>query len=389
MSEPKRLYDLAVIGAGPSGASAAHVAAEAGLSTLVLDAASFPRVKPCGGGLSEQAMSYLNSPVPEHLQEADVFGARVHLLGKTVTARLSDRIATIVSRHRFDAFLLDRARGAGCDVREGERVRAVTQHDDRVELASDDRVYSARYCVIAAGAANPLAQHVRPAPVKSDYALAVEIDLKAPNQIVHDYADGLVDIFFGVAKLGYGWVFPHDERFNVGLAGIADRLTKPPRRLDAFVETLPETVRSRADAGTNRVGFPIPAGGRRTRIARGRVLLAGDSAGFVDSFYGEGIAYAIRSGQLAAEAVASSPKPATTYTKWCYNEIVPALRYSLIFAHILHRYPNVLLKVFATTPAVLEHFLRVPARQWTYVQFMRWFLPRVPIMLMKRSQRAG
>ncbi|MGD2134609.1 MAG: geranylgeranyl reductase family protein [Gemmatimonadales bacterium] len=375
------MYDLVVIGGGPAGTTAARRAGLAGRSVLLIDAAAFPRRKPCGGAVSEQAMSYLDFPIPQDFQEADVYGVRVHFRGRTIPGRLASRIATTVSRERFDAFLLAKAREAGAEVREGERVTDVRQDRESVAVVTGVREVDARYCVIATGAKSPLATVVRPPLPKNEYAIAVEMDVPSPADEIQRFADGLIDIHFEVVRRGYGWVFPHATWFNVGIAGLASRLARAPSVLDRFAAALPPVVSARLDRATNRVGAPIPVGGVRRALAKNRVLLAGDAAGFVDAFSGEGIAYAIQSGALAASAVVHGRSVARRYTRACATEIVRPLRYSLHFARLLYHFPGVVLRVFVSHPEVLERFLAVPARQTTYRQFLRWFLPRVPWLL--------
>ncbi len=383
------MYDLSIIGGGPAGASAAYTARKAGLSTVLVDTAEFPRVKPCGGAVSEQAMSCLDFAVPREIQQADVFGARVHFRGqKTITARHSNRIAVIVNRAEFDQFLLSKARSVGAEVYERHHVNKIEPHEDHVVAHSVKKSFESRFCIIASGATSILVELVRPKLSKNEYSIAVELDIPDDRESILQYSAGLLDIYFGEVNMGYGWVFPHGTWFNVGIAGIAAGFEHAPQRLNSFVDSLPHTISSRQCLATNRVGFPIPAGGKRRMIARGRILLAGDAAGFVDSFSGEGIAYAIRSGILAARAVATSPRPASSYSRWCHKEIDRPLQYSLLFAKLLHRFPNMFLKVFATNPRVLQQFLAVPARETTYGEFIRWFAPRLPGLLARIGWRS-
>lgn len=375
-------YDVAVVGGGPAGSSAARAASSLGLSTILLDSAEFPRNKPCGGAISEQAQSYLGFPVPESLYESNVFGARVHFEGRTVVARLADRLAVIVSRSRFDHLLLEKAEQSGAEVRQGIRVSEVEVKNDEVEVVTESLMIRARYCIVAAGASTRLGRTVREPLTKDEYAVAVEMDVPAPDEEVSRFADGLIDIYFGVARMGYGWVFPHQSWFNVGLAGIASKMDRPRGQLEEFAHTLPTQIASRLEQAENRVGASIPAGGLNRPVASGRVLLAGDSAGFVDSFYGEGIAYAIRSGQLAATCIASGGEVAARYSRQCDREIVRPLKHSYVLAQLLDRYPNFLMRVFASHPIALQRFLEVPARRLAYSDFLRWFLVRAPYFLL-------
>jgi geranylgeranyl reductase family protein len=380
-------YDVVVVGGGPAGSSAARTAARRGLSTLLLDSAEFPRSKPCGGALSEQAMAHLDFEVSGDLHEAEVFGARVHYAGRAVSARLDSRIAVIVSRTRFDAFLFSKAKEAGVETLENTRVTSIEDLGTETKVIAGAIEFHARYCIIAAGASSRLGQAVRSPLTKDEYAVAVEMDVPCPHEQVRKYCDDLIDIYFGVAHMGYGWVFPHQEWFNVGLAGIASQMTRAREQLEQFSRDLPSDVSRNYDAAINRVGAAIPAGGLNRQIAKGRILLAGDSAGFVDSFYGEGIAYAIRSGILAAEAIADHDSPAASYTRAAEREIVRPLKYSYVLSKLLHRFPGILLRVFASHPVVLKRFLEVPARRLSYFSFLRWFLIRAPYFMLTSSSK--
>ena len=135
-------------------------------------------------------------------------------------------------------------------------------------------------------------------------------------------------------------------------------------------------------------GHAIPAGGIKRKIISNRVILSGDSAGFVDSFYGEGIAYAIRSGQIAADVLSdiiqneSSNGSLVEYEKRCKEEFHDNLRYSLVLSKMMHRFPNVFFRVLTSNDQVLDKYLEVPALKCSYKEFIKWLVPRVPKYLL-------
>jgi flavin-dependent dehydrogenase len=111
--------------------------------------------------------------------------------------------------------------------------------------------------------------------------------------------------------------------------------------------------------------------------------LAGDSAGFVDSFTGEGIAYAIRSGQIAAWSVAEKLVDgdldlAGSYRQRCKKDFGDDLKYSLIMAKIMHSWPEMFFRMLTTRDDFLDKFLEVPAMKGTYKSLIRWLVPRMP-----------
>jgi len=134
---------------------------------------------------------------------------------------------------------------------------------------------------------------------------------------------------------------------------------------------------------------------RRNTVAD-RLLLVGDAAGFVDTFYGEGLAFAIRSGQLAGEATATALKSGKhsvqdlhPYEVNCEREFGRDLRYSLYFSRLMHRFPRVFLRLLASEADVLDRYLEVPARRLSYQSYLGWLLPRVPFFLAKVMTKSG
>jgi flavin-dependent dehydrogenase len=178
--------------------------------------------------------------------------------------------------------------------------------EDCVRLLRDDGQLCARAAVLAHGAAGVLGGVVRPqdGPDASGLCIEHRFPVKTPDP----YADlaGLIDIHFGICRFGYGWVFHHGRYYSVGIGGLRSRLRDPIGVFRSFGTMMG------FEAGQVRLrGHLIPCGGIPRRVVAPRILLAGDAAGHVDALYGEGIAFAIRSGQLAAETVAGRSGRAT------------------------------------------------------------------------------
>ena len=158
----------------------------------------------------------------------------------------------------------------------------------------------------------------------------------------------LIDLDFSAATNGYGWVFPHDGYSSVGVGGVAEYLKQPKLDMASFLSRrgFDDALRPLVTHHKQR-GHKIPIGGIDRRVGSGRVLLAGDAAGFVDAFTGEGIAYAIRSGQIAAGIVSSNialgaggAGLGAAYKSACKREFSDNLRYALIISRLMHRFPE-------------------------------------------------
>jgi flavin-dependent dehydrogenase len=190
--------------------------------------------------------------------------------------------------------------------------------------------------------------------------------------------------------MGYAWAFAKRDHLNVGLGALASRAPNVKTAAFEFGRTLPDSGLVVGTERRNAVGWIVPAGGHRRVVARGRVMLAGDAAGFVDPFYGEGIAYAILSGGeagrlagRAAQGLETVERTQTSYVSFCRRSIDRNLWYGLVFARLLHAWPAGLLRIFSTDRKLLQKYLDVPAARMTYRQYVRWFLPRALARLPK------
>jgi len=286
------MYDLIIVGAGPAGSAAAREAASLGLDTLILEKDAFPRYKPCGGALSDRALSLLDFPLPEGLCERTITGARVHFQDKVMERRKGYRLTTLVTRSSFDHLLLQKAKEAGAEV-VIQKVLDYQEADDHVRVLTKDGSYQSRFLVISSGCQDGLNCRIQGLKARAQLGVCMVTEIEEDDQKIEEGLPSCLDIYFGVADMGYGWIFPHRGYYSGGNWGLASRL-KNPRKDYAG---LPEDERF---SGRYRLhGHTIPFGDGMRKVASGRVLLTGDSAGFVDAFTGEGIYYALRSGQLA------------------------------------------------------------------------------------------
>ena len=369
--------DFAVIGGGPAGASAARRLAAAGASVLLFERRPMPRPKSCGGALLARAMAYLDFPLPDALIDADAFGLRAHVGRMTAEARLDRRVAVLVTRARFDHFLVSKAQEAGARV-VWQPVRSLRVRPDAVVLTTPGGEHTAACAIICEGANRRLGRAVCPpdAPHQRLFALAADVPVARPDSCADQ--DGWLDIYHGVVDWGYGWVFHHGAYYSVGVTGLASLIRRPREALVRFVAERGLSL----DGVAVRGGF-IPCGGVRRRRTADRLLLAGDAAGLADPFQGEGLTYAIRSGQLAADAVLAvadrgdfSRRALAGYDHACRATFDRDLRRARVLARLLYRWPMPLLRGVTSEAQVLRRYLRMMCGESTYGEFLRWFVPR-------------
>jgi geranylgeranyl reductase family protein len=383
-----RAVDVVVVGAGPAGAACAIAAADLGLDVVVCDKAAFPRDKTCGDGLTTAALRHLEAlgvpldavaPAWSVVQETVV----VSPSGRQVALPLPERrglYATVVERARLDAALVEVARRRGATVHERAAVTdvVVDSAGTKVRLA-DGNAFAARFVVAADGHWSPVRRMVAPieAPDLGEWHAA-----RAYFRGVDD--DRLWVLFERDLLPGYAWVFPlPGGRANVGF-GVLRGDGRSGRELKALWPALlqrPSIASVLGDAvaeGPVRA-WPIPTRYDPQHLAHGRVLFAGDAAAVVDPMTGEGIAQALETGMLAAQAIAAGGEAddvVARYRRAVDGSLGPDLR----FARALQR---LLRSPFGARASVRAASLT----PWTRRNFARWLFEDYPRALLLTPRR--
>lgn len=298
MDETKS-YDVIVLGAGPAGAAAAITAVRAGLSTLVIDKATFPRPKLCGAGITPRSQKALRAifgaEMPEDITlESRRMGFRWD--GEVLADFDQPYAFKYTYREPFDHWLLGLAHDAGARVREGTRVEAILDTENALVIKGGERV-GYKVLIGADGVASPVARHLfgKAFDVRT---IGIAYETEVPGGCAPDARMG---IDFGIVEWGYGWNFPKRDSQTVGVVSIRGVDQDLRARMERYLRHQgvdPDSVTIK--------GAHIPFGDFREAPGRGNILLAGDAAGFVDAITGEGIALAMESGAHAAKAAAQA-----------------------------------------------------------------------------------
>lgn len=286
------IFDVAIVGSGPAGAACAAFCAQAGLRTLLLEREKFPREKVCGDCLNPSC-----TPVLERLGVAERVRRLPHgklrrvdfvaIGGRTVSVPLPEDAEIAVKRSLFDELLMTRAAELGVVLHDGMTVSALSSETDSWRIATSAETTVARMLVAADGRNSTVARllNLLPKIEKERVGLQAHVPLPAGfcERVVLQF---LPEGYSGQAPVG-------DDQLNLCLVG-------RPRSIAAlrqWAETQFELSRDQ----TWRTITPL----RRAALppAAERLFLVGDAARVVEPFTGEGIYYALRSGELAAEAI--------------------------------------------------------------------------------------
>jgi menaquinone-9 beta-reductase len=337
--------DVIVVGAGPSGATAAYYLAQAGLSVLLIEKSRFPRDKVCGDGLTPRAVKALVAMGVDVSEQAGWLRNKgLRVIGGGMRLELDwpelgsfPGYGLVRPRSSLDEQLARRAQAAGAKLLEGttvtgpvldddgriigvettgetgENVNPTQVHPERVRRDSNSTRYRARVVVAADGNSSRLsiAMGLRKRDDRP-MGVAVRTYYTSPRD-KDDYLESWLDLWDGDRLLpGYGWIFGMgDGTSNVGLGllntSAAFGNTDYKALLRSWLKSMPEEWGYVEENRTEPIrGAALPMGFNRTPHYHRGLLLAGDAAGMVNPFNGEGIAYAMESGEILARVVAQA-----------------------------------------------------------------------------------
>lgn len=298
-------FDVAVVGGGPAGATAAADLARAGRSVVLIDRDG--RIKPCGGAIPPRLLRDFD--VPDSLLVARAKSARLFSPStRSVDMGIDNGFVGMIDRDVYDEWLRVRATAAGAVRRtatfehleptgDGTTLVHVRPQDAKPGTTEAIRV---RTVVGADGANSGVARQAMPKAGRPPFVFAYHEIVRTPATTPEGFDGSRCDIHYrgDLSPDFYAWVFPHGDTASIGTGSAVKGFGLRPA-----VATLREAC-GLGDAETiRREGAPLPLRPMKRWDDGASVLLAGDAAGVVAPASGEGIYYAMLSGRLAAEAV--------------------------------------------------------------------------------------
>jgi geranylgeranyl reductase family protein len=327
-------FDVAIIGSGPSGASAAFKLAQNGISTVIIEKETLPRYKACGGGFvyrGRKNMPFdISSVVDREFKKIDIYfeSAGIHL-----SSEREEPIVSMIMRDEFDNLIVEKAKELGVTLLQNHKLENITFGDTNTLHTSKGDV-QAKFIIAADGAIGRTAKmagweetrHLIP-------ALEYEVEVHPED---FERLSKVVRFDFDAVPNGYGWSFPKKNHLSLGVASTGRTKIDLKKHYRNYLTTLGiESVISEEFHG-----FQIPVSPRTDGFVRKNVFLTGDAAGFADPITAEGISNAILTGVMAAESIIEgkldSKKSEEIYNQKLNKVLLPELKTGVYLSKIFY-----------------------------------------------------
>lgn len=311
-------YDVVVVGAGPAGSTVAKNLAEKNLKVLLIDKATFPRDKPCGGGLPTRVVKRF--PYIEPLIDSVSYGTTMYSssLRYKFDFTRDKPFLMMTIRKQFDHGLLSLAQKAGARFQSGKSVVDVLiQNNKAVILLEDGQSIETQMVIGCDGMHSVVAEKTKLAKKLEVLCICLmQEQPMTPKELSTFFTKKRLAYLFIKAQgiAGYGWVFPKKNCVNIGIGEFQSAVSKARPKIplketyERFITVLKEKKLLPPEFPIENLrGATLPIFPLENTYGD-RVLLCGDAAGFINPITGEGIYYAMASGYIAAQVVADAFK---------------------------------------------------------------------------------
>lgn len=321
-------YEVIVVGAGPAGSTAAKFLSEKGLNVLLIDKSNFPRDKPCAGGLPYRVLNRFPYVKDKDLIESYSYGSFAYSPSLKYKAGVQDNkpIVAMVIRKKFDMKLAQLAANSGADFIDGKTVENIKITKDKAKIILDDKEEIDSEIIVGAdGVWSTVAKKSGLTPIKRRVGMCVfqeyNVDEKTIDKLIGKEKMCHIHLKFQDIS-GYGWVFPKKQHLNIGIIDTftdIDLSKKKTNLLNIYkdyfktlkkTKIIPENLKIGQCKGGALPVVPLE------KTYTDRIVVVGDAAGFINPISGEGIYYAISSGEIAARVITESLEVGDTSEKF-------------------------------------------------------------------------
>ncbi|HHP7231026.1 MAG TPA: geranylgeranyl reductase family protein [Xenococcaceae cyanobacterium] len=343
------MFDCIVVGAGPAGATAAYHLAKQGCSVLILEKASLPRDKPCGGGVSPAIADWFDCDFTPVIKNTVSQVKYTWKFADAVEIKLKDITPMwMVQRDEFDHFLCQQALSQGAELKTNTAVTGISWQDTQWQVTTTDGAFTAAYLIAADGVNGSMAQWLGMPPQQKVLAANLEV-----SAAVSERRQNLAYFDFGSLKNGFMWCFPKANGYAFSGAYVRNQKGNPQElktQLTNFAQKFELDL-----SQSNYQEYLLNLWQESHPLHTKRAVIAGEAAGVVDPLIGEGIRPAIFTGMKAAtaiiQALAGQESALEAYTEVVNQEWGSDLGQANSVAGIFYKFPKIAYKLGVKNPA--------------------------------------
>ncbi|NCJ08355.1 geranylgeranyl reductase family protein [Synechococcales cyanobacterium C] len=356
------MFDCIVVGAGPAGGTAAYHLAKRGRSVLVLEKASLPRYKPCGGGVSPAVAQWFDFDFSPAISLKVNTIRYTWDMGDPVEAELkvADPI-WMVRRDVFDHFLIQQAQKQGAELRQETEVQGIEFKRDHWQVKTNQDPVAGRYLIAADGAKGNMAKWLGFKDRKRRMGGALEAEAITSIQNGH-----MAHFEFGMVKNGYIWNFPKADGYSIGIGTFRGG---EPQNLREIVSQY-STLFGVDFKAIQQYGHPLCLWDGNQTLHTQNAVLAGEAACVVDPFTAEGIRPSMFSGLKAAEqidrALGGDIDALEHYTQIIQAEWGSDMLWAQRLAGVFYRVPKVGYRLGVKRPSATQKFGKILSGELRY-----------------------
>jgi len=374
-------YDVIVVGGGPSGGIAAYNLVKHGYKVLILEKEKLPRYKPCGGGVTSKALELIDIDISEAV-ERKLNVSLISTLQRKNIRYVGNNMGVMVMRSNFDYLIIKNAVMNGATLIENQTVKDVRiLNKSKAIVSTQDSEFRAKVVIGADGVNSVVAKSVKLRQQKQ-LSVAIEAEVSVEQNIV-DRHDVVID--FSAVPYGYAYIFPKKNHLSVGVYTVQPKM----HRLRQYLKEYLKRTRSLDNHKIiSSKGHLVPLGGTSETLHYENVVLVGDAAGLADPFWGEGIFYGIKSGQIASDSIVQALRQKNGrfnlrhYTQRIRKEIIRDLKYARLFTYLFYRSPEIMKTILIKDPISSQLMMDVIKGTYTYREYIKNIIWRLPYIML-------
>jgi geranylgeranyl reductase family protein len=357
------MFDCIVVGAGPAGATAAYHLAKRGRSVLVLEKASLPRYKPCGGGVSPAIAQWFDfdfTPVIDNTINKVQYTWK---MDDPVDAELQMKEPMwMVKRDRFDNYLIEKAKEKGAQIQDNAEVSAIASNNNGWRVTTSNGTYEATYLIAADGSKGSMTKWLGLKPPQESLGATLEVKTVVPADQQHTACFEL-----GMLKNGFIWKFPKADGYSISASCLRGKV-----KAEELKKQLTEyALASKLNLANSSYGeYPLNVWTDNRTLHVNRAVIAGEAAAILDPLHGEGIRPSIFTGVKAAEAIdraiAGDGQALANYTQAIASEWGSDMVLANRLAGLFYQFPKIAYKVGVKRPAAAQVMAKILCGELRY-----------------------